>query len=79
MMARTIEKAPEGRWHGDGLPGSATNTSASVGLGGIISRDLPDSPAIRQNRRLRLLGPPLESSGRPTAVLGQSVYPGNPG
>jgi hypothetical protein len=48
------------------------NASASVGLGDIMAEDWPNTPVLRQKKRLRVLRSPLESSERPTAIVGQS-------
>jgi hypothetical protein len=72
-MARTVGTAPEGGVDGDGLCGSVKNASAGGGLGDIIALGKIDSPVIQQNRRLRMLESALDSSERPTVVVGQRL------
>ena len=53
-------------------PMTEANALAEVHSRGIMARERPDCPVIQQKRRNRMLGSWLESSERPTAVVGHS-------
>ena len=71
-MTPGTDKTAGGRGgDGEGLCGLAMDASARVGLPAIMARDRPDCPVIQQNWCLWTMESALESSGRPTAVVGR--------
>lgn len=70
MTAGTRKADGEGESDGEGLRRPALNALAEVRSRGVMVRERPDCPVVRQKRRNRMLGPWLESSERATAVAG---------
>ena len=73
MMAGTVETAGEGESDSERLRGSSMNAPTQGVLGDTMAHQRSNRAAIEQKERLPISRSAIESSERPTAVVGQSL------
>jgi len=71
-MPPTTDETAGGRGgDGDGLHGLAVKASVKADLGVIVGRKRSDMPSVEQRKRLSISRSVIDSSKRPTAVVGR--------
>ena len=72
MTASTVETARDGGGGGESLRGLPVNTFAQGVSGEVMAQERSDTPSIERRRCLPISPSAIESSERPTAVVGHS-------